>query len=158
MKFIDAQQAAAMKGETNNIGRDPLVRSLRRQVNADLFAPNAAGGGTLNSLAQIGFTLSRSGELSLDESQFDAAMKSGRLTSRSSSTVSDGTDGVFGKFEASIDQFTKAGGLLPSQQKRLTDQTSRIADRIEDMEERLATRRAALQKEFIAADQLPSRS
>ena len=154
MKFIDAQQAAAVKGETNNIGRDALVRSLRRQVNGDLFAPNTVGGGTLSSLAQVGFTLSRSGELSLDESQFDAAMKSGRLDVQKLFHGSDGTNGVFGKFEASIDQFTKAGGLLPSQQKRITDQTSRIAGRIEDMEERLATRRAALQKEYVAADQL----
>jgi flagellar hook-associated protein 2 len=154
MKFIDAQQDAATKGETNNIGRDALVRSLRRQLTGDLFATNTAGGGALKSLAEAGLTLSRTGELSLDSARFDEALKNGRIDVQKLFFGTDGSDGVFGKFEASIDQFTKAGGLLPSQQKRITEQTSKIAARIDDMEERLEVRRAALLKEYVAADQL----
>ncbi len=38
----------------------------------------------------------------------------------------------------------------------LTDQASRLTDSIAKMQDRLATRRAALQREFTAADQAMS--
>jgi flagellar hook-associated protein 2 len=152
VKFLDEQHAAAAKGETNNIGRDTLVRSLRREMTSALIAENTAGGGSFTALAQIGFSLSRTGQLTLDEATFEEALRSNRGDVQKLFFGSDGSNGVFGRFESAIGQFTQVGGLLSNTQQRLTEQASRIATRIAEMEERLATRRAALQQQFIAAD------
>ncbi len=66
---------------------------------------------------------------------------------------SDGTGGVFGALLAATEDYTKAGGLVPNAQNRLSTQLTQLSDRIADMEERLAIRRTALQREFAAADQ-----
>jgi flagellar hook-associated protein 2 len=153
VKYLSAQQTAANSGDKNNIGRDPLVRSLRRDLTSALTASNTVGGGAFSSIAQIGFSISRSGELTLDEATFAAALKSDPASVQKLFYGTDGTNGVFGSFESAIKRFTDAGGLLPSAQKRLDDEATKVANRIADMEIRLETKRAALQKQFIAADQ-----
>ncbi len=52
VKFIDDQQAAAGRKETNNIGRDPLVRGLRTQLSRTLL--QEFGTGDFNALSQVG--------------------------------------------------------------------------------------------------------
>jgi flagellar hook-associated protein 2 len=151
VKFLDDQQSTASRGDAS-IGRDPLVRTLRRSITTALIADNAAGGGSFRALAEIGFSMSRTGQLTLDEARFDEALKANRGDVQKLFHGSNGTDGVFGRFESAIDQFTRVGGLLPNTQARLTEQASRVATRIAEMEQRLATRRAALQQQFLAAD------
>ena len=51
-----------------------------------------------------------------------------------------------------VESYTTAGGLVPTAQTRLGEQVTRIAERIDEMERRLETRRQQLQKEFTAAD------
>ena len=63
-----------------------------------------------------------------------------------------GFDGAFDKVKTAIGNYTSSGGLIPTAQTRLDDQLSKIGDRIEELERRLAIRKAALQKEFIATD------
>jgi flagellar hook-associated protein 2 len=82
-----------------------------------------------------------------------AAISEGRVDVEKLFRGSDGTGGAFGALAGALDEYTKAGGLVPHAQDRLGDQLTKLSDRISDMEERLAIRRAALQKEFIAADQ-----
>ena len=45
----------------------------------------------------------------------------------------------------------------PGARSRVSDELSRLGKRIDDMQARLAIRRTALQREFIAADQAISR-
>ena len=61
-------------------------------------------------------------------------------------------DGAFDRIKAALSTYTASGGLIPTAQTRLTEQVSKIGGRIDDLERRLAIRREALQKEFIAAD------
>ena len=63
------------------------------------------------------------------------------------------TTGVFKSLLTSVQGYTKADGLVPNAQQRLDNASSRLADRIDDMNNQLALKRAALQKEMIAADQ-----
>ena len=152
VKFLNDQQAAANRGESNNIGRDALARSLRRELTTAVTAENTAGGGLFTSLAELGFSISRTGELSMDSAKLTEALQNNKADVKKLFYGSNGSDGVFGKFESVIKTFTDAGGLLPNAQQRLTDQATKIAQRIADMEARLETRRLALQKQYTAAD------
>ena len=42
--------------------------------------------------------------------------------------------------------------MIPGARKQMTEQATRLTDSIANMQNRLAVRRAALQREFIAAD------
>src|SRR5207244_5499220 len=64
----------------------------------------------------------------------------------------DATTGVFVSTENLINDYTAAGGFVPDARTRLSDEILRVGRRMDDMQARLAIRRAALQQEFIAAD------
>ena len=154
-KFLDDQQAASMRGEANNIGRDPLVRGLRSSF-AQILGGSYPTGGAYNSLAQVGFSFSRTGDLEFNAAQFEAALSNDKASVKELFRGSDGKGGVFGALASAVARYTDAGGLVPNAQDRLTAQSRRLSDRISVMEERLEVRRLALQREFIAADQAMS--
>jgi len=146
IKFIDAQQAAFGRKETNNIGSDPLVRGLRSQLSQSLVSD--FGTGTFSVASQAGLSLQRDGTLTFDGGAFDAAV------SKDPTSVQNlFTTGVFKSLLTSVQGYTKADGLVPNAQQRLDNASSRLADRIDDMNNQLALKRAALQKDMIAADQ-----
>jgi flagellar hook-associated protein 2 len=146
IKFIDAQQAAFGRKETNNIGSDPLVRGLRSQLSQSLIGD--FGTGTFSVASQAGLSLQRDGTLTFDGGAFDDAV------SKDATSVQNlFTTGVFKSLLTSVQGYTKADGLVPNAQQRLDNASSRLADRIDDMNNQLALKRAALQKEMIAADQ-----
>jgi flagellar hook-associated protein 2 len=100
----------------------------------------------------MGFTFARNGQLEFDSAAFEAALATNDAEVRGVFYGTDGTDGAFGKLSAVIDTYTSSGGLLPNAQERLATQVTKLAARIADMEERLAMRRLAMQREFTAAD------
>ena len=63
-----------------------------------------------------------------------------------------GRDGAFTALEERLDSYTKAGGLLLEAQRRNDEQVERLSDGIVVYEDRLAMRRAVLQREVIATD------
>ena len=64
----------------------------------------------------------------------------------------DGSVGRFGALKTMIESYTEAGGLVSDVRERIDTQVSNLGRRIGTLEEQLAIRRAALQREFIAAD------
>jgi flagellar hook-associated protein 2 len=149
--WIGSQTASAAQSDANSIGRDPLVRGLRTRLTAVMTASYEAGG-SYRALAEIGFEFTRSGELTLNETRFREAMAGDRVGVGRLFGGADGSGGVFGSLVEAVEQYTTAGGLVPNAQDRLKTQLRQVSDRISDMEERLAIRRAALQREFAAAD------
>lgn len=152
VKFIDDQQAAAGRKETNNIGRDPLVRGLRTQLSRTLL--QEFGTGDFNALSQVGLSFNRTGQLQFNSAEFDTALSS-NPTKVQSLFRGDGTaenSGIFGAFAEVVEAYTRADGLVPNATERLGDLVKRNSDRIAEMERRLEIRRQQLQKEFAAAD------
>ena len=150
VKFIDDQQAAAGRKETDNIGRDPLVRNLRSQLSSSLIS--SFGSGTFDVASQAGFSLQRDGTLQFNEADFDSAMTRDAAGVQKLFAGDATTDGVFKSMLASVQSYTKSDGLVPNAKARLDDASSRLADRIDDMNNQLALKRSALQQEMIAAD------
>jgi flagellar hook-associated protein 2 len=152
VKFIDDQQAAAGRKETNNIGRDPLVRGLRTQLSRTLL--QEFGTGDFNALSQVGLSFNRTGQVQFNGAEFDTALSTNpakvQALFRGDGTANN--TGVFGAFADVVKSYTKADGLVPNAKERLGDLVTKNADRIAQMERRLEIRRQQLQKEFAAAD------
>lgn len=149
--FIDNQQAAAGRKETDNIGRDPLIRNLRSQLSQTLVA--SFGTGTFQVASQAGLQLQRDGTLAFDSAAFDTAVTRDAASVQKLFTGDGTTGGVFQALFTSLNSYTKSDGLVPNAQSRLDSASSRLADRIDDFNNQLALKRDALQKEMIAADQ-----
>jgi flagellar hook-associated protein 2 len=151
VKFIDDQQAAAGRKETDNIGQDPLIRNLRSQLSQSLVS--SFGTGTFTVASQAGLQLQRDGTISFDQGAFDSAVGTDAASVQQLFTGNGTSGGVFQALLTSVQSYTKADGLVPNAQQRLDDASSRVANKIDDMNNQLAVKRAALQKEMIAADQ-----
>jgi flagellar hook-associated protein 2 len=146
-----AQQTSSASDTAGSIGRDPLVRGLRSQLTGVITADYDLDG-AYSALAELGFEFSRTGQLSFDESRLRDALKNQRGDVEALFRGNDGAGGAFGALESAIEEYTKAGGLVPSVQDRLSGQVTQLSDRIADMEDRLAIRKAALQREYAAVD------
>jgi flagellar hook-associated protein 2 len=155
LTFAKDQAAAAAKGETSNIGRDALLRGLRNELRAEMNREFATGG-TYAYLSQVGIGFDRAGKLTLDETKFAEATKNGNGEVMKLFAGSGGVDGAFQRLQTLVTGYTEAGGLVPDARDRIGEQLKSIANRIATMEARLAIRRAALNKEFIATDQAMS--
>ena len=150
--FIDDQQLAAKEKNPANIANDPLVRNLRSQL-ARVLNTEQTGLGSFTAISQVGIGFTRTGQLEFNESTFDSALDTDAVGVQALFRGTGAPDsGAFTVLKTTIQTYTAAGGLLPTQQSRLDDQVLKIGKRIDDYEVRLAARREALQKEFTAAD------
>ena len=151
--FSDDQTAAANHGTSGTLGHDSMLRTLRNSLRAALTS--AYGSGAYTRLAEIGLGFSRTGQLTLDEKTLAAAVQAD--PSQVEQLFAGGGNGAFAGVTALITDYTKSGGFVSGARTRVSDELGRLARRIDDMQARLAIRRAALQQEFIAADQAMSR-
>ena len=151
MAFAKDQSQLASAGRADNIGRDALLRGLRTEMRMALNGAYATGG-TYSYLSQVGIGFNRTGELTFDEAAFDTATANGNGEVLKLFAGNGAVTGAFSALGARITQYTDAGGLLPDARERLDGQLSSIASRIITMEQRLAIRRDALNKQFIATD------
>ncbi len=161
-KFIEAfndfvayysdQLAASREGDTKAIGRDSLLRGLRREMQQVLSSEYSTGG-AYAYLSQAGLGFDRSGKLTLDESAFETALEQDPTGLSALFGTSQGS-GAFGALIGLLDGYTRTGGLLQGAQSRISEQLDALARRIESFERRLEVRRAALQREYAAADSI----
>ena len=108
-------------------------------------------GGSFSSLAAIGIEFQRTGRMTFNAGRFDAAAAS-NFTDVRRLFAGDGTNkGAFTTL-ADLVPGHEGDSLLKNTDDRLTQQVSALDKRIADLTDRLALRRLALQKEYIAAD------
>jgi flagellar hook-associated protein 2 len=156
--FVDAYNALityAQQSSTASSGitRDPLFRSLRNELRTVLTATYASGG-SLASAGQVGIEFDRTGKVTINSSLLSDTLTSNPTGVRDLFMGDGVTAGLFDTLKATVERYTDPGGLLASTKDRIDDQVAAMDRRLADMEERLANRRAALQKEYIAADML----
>ena len=149
VSFVKDQETASNSGKAS-IARDPLLRSLKDNIRDATLASYT--GGTFTALPQVGIGFDRDGKMTLDREAFDGAMSNSVGDVQRLFSGLTGTGGAFGKLSDLIEQYTKAGGLVPSLRDRLDDQVTNLTTRISGMEAQLELRRSALQQEYIAAD------
>lgn len=149
--FLDQQSKAYANKERDNIGGDPLVRQLRSSLSR-VATGDVATGGTYTSLTQVGLTFNRTGQLEFRNADLQSALQTDRAGVLSLFQGGSGFDGAFDKMKTAVATYTSSGGLVPTARVRVDDQLSKLGDRISEMERRLAIRKEALQKEYVAAD------
>lgn len=150
-KFVTDQGATAARGDQSSIGRDPLLRQIKEQVRASLVGQYSTGG-AFSALSQVGIEFTRTGTMSLNAAMLTSALANGTVNLEKLFAGSTGTPGAFAALDTQLDAFTQSDGLIPGARKQVTEQATRLTDSIAAMQDRLAFRRAALQREFIAAD------
>jgi len=153
MSFITEQSTAAAAGKSS-IARDALVRSLKSGLRDAMQAEYLGSGTPYTRLSTIGVESDRTGNIQLDAAKLKSAILDNATAVRQLFVGMTGTGGVFGALQAQVASYTKAGGLVQSAKDRLKDQITKINSRLDTMELQLELRRATLQREFIAADQL----
>jgi flagellar hook-associated protein 2 len=151
VKFAQDQLTAAGKGDQSSVARDPLLRSLRFALRNALTSDYEAGG-EYASLATVGLTLDTSGRLNFSSSKFETALVTDRDAVVGLLTGDGTTQGAFPALVDLVKSYTKSDGLLRDTRSRLDEQVTALTRRISDLAERLAVRRASLQREYIAAD------
>jgi flagellar hook-associated protein 2 len=159
-KFVDTYNdlvtfAQQQTSSSSGIGRDPLLRQLRNELRS-LVSSQYDTGGSYTALAEIGVGFDRSGKLSLDTTLFNAAMSSSAVDVQRLFVGDGATAGVFESITSAIDEYTDAGALIANSRDRINEQIVALDGRLLAMENRLALRRVALQKEYMAADQMMS--
>ena len=149
--FADEQATAAAGGNRATLNRDPLLRSLLSDIRSTLNSSHSVGG-TYQYLSEIGIGFDASSELTFTSATFDTAAKSNFADIQKLFVGGGGQDGAFKVLLDRLESYTEAGGLLPEATRRNDAQADRLADRIAAFEDRLAIRRAALQRQYIATD------
>lgn len=153
VQFMKDQDTAALAGKAS-LARNPLLRGFRNMFRDALY--DEYGTGTFTQLAQVGIGFDRNGKLTLDKTVLNASVASSATDVQTLISGADGTGGVFGALAATVEEYTKAGGLVGLARERLTTQVRGIDTRLDALEARLSVRRLALQKEYLEADRLMS--
>lgn len=155
VQFAAEQTAAAGRGENSSIGRDPVLRQLRATLRNALTSAYG-NDGPYSYLSEMGLELTRTGTLELDKARFAEAVAAGSADVKALFSGTTAAPGALASVSALLGQYTASNGLLPGAKTQLNARVDRLADQVAAMQDRLAVRRLALQKEFIAADQAMS--
>lgn len=146
--FRKDQTALAVSGKAS-IGRDPVLRGFFDSMRTALLDDYT--GSTYTRLAAVGVGFDRNGKMTLDETVFDAAMKAAPIAVQTLFSTAE-TSGAFGTLASLVEDYTQAGGLVGTVRKQITDQVSKLSQRLTTLESQMAIRRRSLQQQFIAAD------
>lgn len=151
VQFANSQATAAANGDSSSIGRDPLLRGLRNRLRSAIGA--AYSGGVFSRLSEVGVEFTQTGTLQLNQTVFAAAVSDHPDDLRQ---LFAGAGGAFPAVTGMLAEYSQAGGFLSTFKTQLTQQSSSLDRQIAAMQDRLAIQKAALQKEFSAADDLIS--
>jgi flagellar hook-associated protein 2 len=117
-----------------------------------VLAGQYVDGNSLESLGAAGIEFDRTGKMSVNTTVFNEALKSNGTDLRTL-FMGDGVNpGVFDTLATTVERYTDAGAVLSDVKDRINEQIRTMDTRMADMEARLETRRAALQREYTAAD------
>ena len=152
VKFQNEQRTSAATGDASSIGRNPILRSLQMDLRNGILG--AYGTGVLTRLPEAGVEFTRTGELKLNESIFDAAVAVDPDHIRE---LFGGTTGAFIAIEATLDTYEAANGFIRTGKDRLSKQIDAMTAQIEAMQQRLAVERETLKRQFAEADLAMSR-
>jgi flagellar hook-associated protein 2 len=152
VKFLDDQRTASANGDLSSIGREPLLRQLKSSLRTALIGSYGTGAAT--HLAEIGIEFTQTGTIQLNQAVFSSAVANDPDAVRS---LLGAADGAFPAVVNALDSYAESTGFIKNVRDRLSQQITSMDSQISSMQDRLAIQRAALQQQFIAADQAMSR-
>ena len=140
----------SMGGENGTLQGDSGLLSIERQMQGILN--NAASGLTYGYLSEVGITSNAEGELTLDDSDFDAIVNSG--FSDLADLFADSTEGFAVRFESMADGLIASDGLIKARETGINSTISSVEDRQLSLEYRLEIVESRYLRQFSALDSL----
>lgn len=152
--FVDAYNAVlefVRKQAQGELRNDPTLRTNRSQFAQSVLSFLVSGAGGDLTGSAIGFSLTRDGQLKLDETRFQSVLESSFEDTRTTIANASGLNSLR---EALDDLLTPGSGILDARKVRLDEQVQTLESRIARMEDRLESKRAALLKQYIEMERL----
>jgi flagellar hook-associated protein 2 len=147
--YVQSQSKITTDGSARPpLATDPLFRGANRQLRSALIS-DVVSGGSIHNLAEIGVRLERSGKLTFDESDFDAALDSNRADVESFFSKSGG---LVERINGLLDSYVGAGGAIDIVKTNTQRTIDSYTTRIQALQAQLALREDTLSKQFSAAD------
>ena len=154
VSLLDSQNEVSEDGSTNALlFGDSSVRMIMSRLRSEALTQVEGLTSALDSLSSVGIRTDSSGQLSLDQTDFDDA-----LTSDLDGVVSlftDASDGIAQRVIDLVDEITDAeNGIIQARQDGIDRRTKTIDNRIDAMERRLDNREQQLIDRFASFEQL----
>lgn len=156
VSFVTSQSTL---GETEGgiLAGDSGLNAIKRHLQ-DMLTTLTDNNGTFKALSELGLETQKDGTISLNSETLNNAIDTD-LDSLVSLLAGeeDGDDGLAAVFDEYLETLTNStDGLLAGRSESITSNLSRIDDRIEQMEIRLAKREETLKSQFLAMEQMVS--
>lgn len=152
--FVSAYNNFAAQGKAMTAKGQPLQgdsQVIRTQADLRLQISQSYSSGSLNGLRDLGISIAKDGQLSLDESKLDTALAAG--TTDAIGVLKDFGNRGYGR----IDRLVAFDGVLKGKVSNMQGEISRIDARKERLEDRLVSVEKRYYTEFSKADEAISR-
>lgn len=151
-EFVDKYNAmtSTMTNLSNSqLQGDGLTRGIENRMRDVFFNSIELENGDSSTALDLGFTFDRYGQLSLDETKYNAALNKGvdRYVNMFNST-----DGLSSKFSSLIEEYTQSGGIIATREDGVGIRQNTIDDQIDRLEYRLDKTSERLRRQFTAMD------
>lgn len=129
---------------------DSMPRSIRTLMANTVIEPNSEMTG-INSIFQVGIKMDNDGKLSVDSDKFDDALDDNY---EQVVALFSGENGVAGKLQTSLKEYTKTGGLISQRQDQLNSDLRDLSSREATAADQLEKYEANLRAQYASLDTL----
>ena len=141
---------------------DSIFRSLTSSLRSLVLGTSSSASGNISNLSDMGISVSRTGELDVDDTKLDNALANNfsdvvtMFSANTDNQSASSTDvaGLAGDITNLIADATAADGYLESQQDTLADANSRRQEELSDLAERMERVEERYNRQFLAMQQI----
>jgi flagellar hook-associated protein 2 len=139
-----------------NLEGDNTLLSLENQLMSTFNTAATGLTGGISYLAEVGVTFQKSGDLSLDEAEFESALATN--SAGVAQLFGDSSEGFATRLDSLVQTFLDPDGLLDSKTDGLNASIDRVERRIDDMSYRLQVIEERIRARFTALDTFVAQS
>jgi len=141
---------------------DSIFRSLTSSLRSIVLGSSSSGTSTISNLSDMGISVSRSGELEVDDAKLDNALANNyadvvqmfSANTDDQAASSDAVAGLAGDISKLISNATGSDSYLVAQQGTLADQNSAREEELSDLAERMERVEERYNRQFLVMQQI----
>jgi flagellar hook-associated protein 2 len=163
--YNEAQKQLKDLGNSSTGGElagDSIFRSLTRSLRSTVLGTSSSATSSISNLSDMGISVSRTGELTVDDTKLDKAISSNysdivtMFTADTDSQATSSTDaaGLAGDLNKLISDATNSSSYLVTQQKTLASGVSARQVELTELEERMERVEERYNQQFLAMQQI----
>ena len=163
--YNEAQRQLKDLGNSSTGGElagDSIFRSLTRSLRSTVLGTSSSATSSISNLSDMGISVSRTGELTVDDTKLDKAISSNysdivtMFTADTDSQATSSADaaGLAGDLNKLISDATNSSAYLVTQQKTLASSVSAKQTELTELEDRMERVEERYNKQFLAMQQI----